>query len=77
MTATTKQARITREQAETLRFAATHNRGDGDEQFMRRLRINGRMATVISHYCCVADRFSGYAHVDGDPATKTRAITWS
>lgn len=43
----------------------------------RRIKIDGRGATVIYTYCCVAGMKSGYAHLDGDPSSKLSRVTFS
>lgn len=68
---TTKHA-ITREQALSLRDRPVGQ----DDQFMRRISFGGERATVISHFCCVAGRYSGCVHIDGEPVTTTHVASW-
>lgn len=67
-----KTKRISRNDAMAMRGKDAGN----DAQFMRRIRIGRRWATVIDHYCQVAGRYSGHVHVDGDPCNVSRVATW-
>ena len=43
----------------------------------RRIKLHdGRLATIISSYCCVADRHSGHVHLDGTPFEKIVVANW-
>lgn len=68
----TRDAQISESDALVLRASPVGN----DTQFMRRLTIGGRGFTVISHYCCVDGRFSGWVHRDGDAVTDILHATW-
>ena len=61
----------------------THDEAQGragdmaGDQTGRRIELqDGRQATVISSYCCVADRHSGYVHLDGEPFDVLVVANW-
>ena len=44
----------------------------------RRITLgDGRRATVVSEYACVADVHHGYVHVDGTPAGEESVAHWT
>ena len=68
--------RISRKNAELIRSTRFHKTGT-DDQFMRRIAIGSRMATVITQYCRVAGRYGGCVHLDGDPFNELVIASWS
>jgi hypothetical protein len=50
---------------------------EAGSQTGRRIKLqDGRRATVIRSFCCVAGRHSGDVHLDGTPADKLVVANW-
>jgi hypothetical protein len=76
MNGTKKLAEMTRDQACDIASVRFHKSCPGSQTGRRIQLQDGRRATVIESYCCVAGRYSGHVHLDGTPADELVVANW-
>lgn len=67
---------MTYDQACEIASVRFHKARSGSQTGRRITLQDGRQATVIESYCCVADRYSGHVHLDGTPADELVVANW-
>lgn len=73
---TTTIGKMSYDQACDIACVRFHKIRPGSQTGRRITLQNGRQATVVDSYCCVAGRHSGHVHLDGTPADDLVAANW-